>query len=152
MPVIPSGITVATYPSYDAARQAGDTLAGKDFPVQQVSIIGENLKSVERVTGALNWGKAALSGMASGIWFGFFLGLMMSVWSTSSAAFGDYLLIGLMMGAAFGIITGVIRYALIRRQQSYTSVTQVVATTYVLVCPPEVSGEAMRILGTSSEV
>ena len=86
------------------------------------------------------------------IWFGFFLGLMMSVWSTSSAAFGDYLLIGLMMGAAFGIITGVIRYALIRRQQSYTSVTQVVATTYVLVCPPEVSGEAMRILGTSSEV
>ena len=46
----------------------------------------------------------------------------------------------------------VIRYALIRRQQSYTSVTQVVATTYVLVCPPEVSGEAMRILGTSSEV
>lgn len=151
-PTIPSGITVAAFPTYDGVRAAIDALTVGSFPVQQVSIIGEGLKSVERVTGAMSWGRAALSGLASGIWFGFFLGLLMVIWAPESSASGSYLTIALMMGAAFGILTGVIRYAATRRQRNFTSVTQVVASNYVLVAPPEVAQDAMRILGTTPKL
>lgn len=151
-PSIPSGITIATFPSYDGARTAVDQLAAQSFPVQQVSIIGEGLKSVERVTGALSWGRAALSGLATGVWFGFFLGMLMVLWAPQSSGSGSYFVIALMMGAAFGILTGVLRYAMTRRQRSYTSITQVVAASYVLVAPAEVAGDAMRILGTTPAI
>lgn len=148
-PVIPSGITIATYPTYEQVRAAIDTLTQAAYPVQKVSVIGEGLKSVERVTGAMSWGRAALSGLLSGIWFGFFLGMLMVLWAPDSAASTGYLSIALMMGAAFGILTGVVRYALTRRQRNYTSITQVIASNYVLVAPPEVAGEAMKVLGTT---
>ncbi len=151
-PTIPSGITIATYPAYDQARSAIDKLTAEAFPVQQVSIIGEGLKSVERITGAMSWGRAALSGAASGIWFGFFIGMLMVLWAPEASASGAYLSIALMMGAAFGILTGVLRYAMTRRQQSFTSVTQVVASNYVLVTPAEVATQAMRILGTTPRI
>lgn len=148
-PTVPSGITLATYPTYDEARAAIDALNTASFPVQQVSIIGEGLRSVERVTGALSWGKAALSGLVSGLWFGFFLGMLMVIWAPESSASSAYLTIALMLGGAFGILTGLLRYAVTRRQRSFTSITQVIASTYVLIAPAEVASEAIRILGTA---
>src|SRR3712207_8985496 len=39
------------------------------------SIIGSDLRMVERVTGRLSWGRAIGAGAASGAWFGLFVGL-----------------------------------------------------------------------------
>lgn len=148
-PTIPSGVTVATFPDYGGARDAVDRLAAQGFPVQKINIIGDDLKSVERVTGAMSWGRAALSGMVSGIWFGFFLGMLMVLWSPSSGSAGAYMLIAVMMGAAFGIFTGVVSYAFTRRRQNFTSIRQVVASTYIVIASPDVASEAMRVLGTT---
>ena len=49
---------------------------------------------VERVIGRLTWGRVLLSGAASGAWFGLFVGLLLSLFSTGDNAFGP-ILVGL---------------------------------------------------------
>ena len=50
---VPKGDTVGSYNSYLDAQKAVDYLADQQFPVQMVSIVGNDLKMVERVTGRL---------------------------------------------------------------------------------------------------
>ena len=75
---VPTGDTVGSYTSYLDAQKAVDYLADQQFPVQMVSIVGNELKMVERVTGRLSYPRVALSGALSGMWFGLFVGVMLS--------------------------------------------------------------------------
>ena len=61
---VPKGDTVGSYNSYLDAQKAVDYLADQQFPVQMVSIVGNDLKMVERVTGRLTYPRVALSGCA----------------------------------------------------------------------------------------
>ncbi len=79
---VPKGDTVGSYNSYLDAQKAVDYLADQQFPVQMVSIVGNDLKMVERVTGRLTYPRVALSGALSGMWFGLFVGVMLSFFST----------------------------------------------------------------------
>ncbi len=78
---VPKGDTVGSYNSYLDAQKAVDYLADQQFPVQMVSIVGNDLKMVERVTGRLTYPRVALSGALSGMWFGLFVGVMLSFFS-----------------------------------------------------------------------
>jgi len=76
VPTLPQGETVASYGTYGEAQKAVDHLAQSQFPVQHVTIVGSDLKSVERVLRRLSYPSVALGGFASGAWFGLFVGLM----------------------------------------------------------------------------
>ena len=80
---VPRGDVVGSYNSYLDAQKAVDYLADQQFPVQMVSIVGNDLKMVERVTGRLTYPRVALSGALSGMWFGLFVGVMLSFFSTT---------------------------------------------------------------------
>ena len=54
--------SVAVYDDYVDAAHAVDYLADRQFPVATLAIVGTDLKSVERVTGSMTWGKVLLSG------------------------------------------------------------------------------------------
>ncbi len=86
---IPRGQVVGTYDTYVEAQRAVDFLSDKQFPVENVSIVGSDLKMVENVSGRLTRGRAALAGAASGAWFGLFVGVLLSLFAdrapTSSA-------------------------------------------------------------------
>lgn len=144
-PTVPRGIEVAVYDTYQAAAGAIDTLVEREFPVDKVSVIGSELRSIERITSGLSYPKAALSGLASGLWFGLFLGLIMVIWSPASGV--NYLFAALALGAGFGIISGVATYAFTRRYKNYQSTNAVVATKYSIVVSPEVAAQAQGILG-----
>src|SRR3712207_4233044 len=75
-PKLPRGEVVGTYDTYKEAQSVVDRLAKGEFEVSKVSIVGNDLKTVERVTGRLTYGRAALAGAASGAWFGVFFGLL----------------------------------------------------------------------------
>jgi hypothetical protein len=62
---------IATFVTYAEAQRAVDYLSDTKFPVECVSIVAEGLRVVERVTGRLNWGKAALNGAFGGATTGF---------------------------------------------------------------------------------
>ncbi|MEY9854146.1 hypothetical protein ABH923_003824 [Leifsonia sp. EB41] len=149
-PTMPRGEVVATYETYVDAQQAVDVLARADFPVDKVSIVGSDLKSVERVTGKLTWGRVALAGAASGAWLGIFFGLLLLIFSpTVSYAF---VIAAVLIGAGFGMLFGIVSYAINRRRRDYTSVMQVIATSYSVLVDADLVNRARNLLGGVADV
>ncbi len=148
-PTLPTGDVVATYSTYQEAQAAVDRLADTEgFPVQATSIVGSDMKSVERVTGRLSWGRAAAGGAATGLWFGLLLGLVTTLFTPPNTNYGvGYLLGAVLLGAAFGMGFGLISYALTRNRRDFSSVMQVVASSYSVVVAPEAANRARNILG-----
>jgi hypothetical protein len=141
---VPKGDTVGSYNSYLDAQKAVDYLADQQFPVQLVSIVGNELKMVERVTGRLSYPRVALSGALSGMWFGLFVGVLLSFFSTSPGYFS--IITSVLMGAAFFMLFGIVTYATQRGKRDFTSTSQVVATNYDVIVAFEASQEARRLL------
>ncbi|MCS5724233.1 hypothetical protein N1028_17645 [Herbiconiux sp. CPCC 203407] len=144
-PVIPRGEVVATFDAYGDAQAAVDRLARADFPVREVSIVGSDLKSVESVTGAMSYPRAALTGALSGLWVGIFFGLLFVLLAPESA---NVLFIGAaaLIGAGFGLFFNIVVYSLGRRRRDFTSVMQVVASSYSVIVSPEHANRARTAL------
>jgi hypothetical protein len=123
--------TVASYDDYAGAQQAVDRLSDDGFPVEHLDIIGSDLRLVERVTGRLTKGRAAAAGAASGAWFGLLLGLLLGIF-TADSWFG-LLLVGLVIGAAWGAVFGFLGHAATRGARDFASARTIVAMRYDLV-------------------
>ena len=108
VPTPPRGEEIASYATYLEAQKAVDYLSDNKFAVEVVTIVGTDLRMVERVTGRLTYGRVALAGAASGAWFGLFVGLLLFMFSGS----GGYVLTGVAIGAGFGLLFSVLSYAL----------------------------------------
>ncbi|HEY5223560.1 MAG TPA: general stress protein [Microbacteriaceae bacterium] len=143
-PTLPRGEAIATYQTYPEAQQAVDVLARADFPVNRVSIIGSDLKSVERVTGKLSWGRVAIAGAASGAWLGLFFGLLLVIFSPATSL--GFIIAALLIGAGFGMMFGLASYTLNRRRRDYTSMTQVMATSYSVLVESDLVNRARNVL------
>jgi hypothetical protein len=141
---VPKGDTVGSYTSYLDAQKAVDYLADQQFPVEMVSIVGNDLKMVERVTGRLSYPRVALSGALSGMWFGLFVGVMLSFFSPTGGYYS--IITSVLMGAAFFMLFGIVTYAMQRGKRDFTSTSQVVATGYDVVVSFEAANEARRLL------
>ncbi len=135
LPTIPKGDVLASYDTYPEAQQAVDRLAHAEFDVSKVSIVGSDLKTVERVTGRLSYGRVAAAGAASGAWFGLFFGLLLTFFLNSPNVL-LYGLAAIVIGAGFGILFGVVSYAITRRTRDFTSTHQVLASKYELIVDP----------------
>src|SRR3712207_9463912 len=96
------GVQVGSYDSYEQAQAAVDYLSDQKFPVENVTIIGSDLRMVERVTGRLTWGRALAAGAAGGAWWGLFVGLLLGIFSTRGAGWVGSILTGLVVGPGFG--------------------------------------------------
>ncbi|WP_233200854.1 general stress protein [Cryobacterium sp. M15] len=148
-PVLPRGEVLSTYGTYADAQAAVDTLAKADFPVKQLSIVGNDLKSVERVTGKLTYGRVALAGAASGAWLGIFFGILFFLFSPTGSSL-PFVFAALIMGAGFGMLLGIASYAINRRRRDFTSTMQVIATSYQIIVDVELVNRARNLLGGSS--
>lgn len=143
-PTMPRGEVLATYESYEEAQKAVDVLVRGDFPATQLSIIGNELKSVERVTGKLTWGRIALSGAISGAWFGFFIGLVLIIFSPATPL--SFLAAAVLLGAGFWMLIGLAGHAINRRRRDFTSTMQVIASSYSVLVDPESVNRARNLL------
>lgn len=144
VPTLPRGDVLGTYETYAEAQKVVDRLAKADFAVAQVSIVGNDLKTVERVTGKLTYGKTALAGAASGAWFGVFAGLLLFLFSTT-ANFA-FVLAAAIIGAGFGMMFGIVTYAINRRNRDFTSTHQVLASNYQVIVDPDLTAKAQDVL------
>jgi len=143
-PTLPKGEQVASYGTYLDAQRAVDHLADKQFPVQLVTIVGTDLRMVERVTGRLSYPRVAAAGLASGAWFGLFVGLLLTLFSTGSQSFS--LLAAILIGAAFGMLFSVITYSFTGGKRDFTSASQIVAGSYSVLCAVEQAHKARALL------
>jgi hypothetical protein len=132
--------TVARYDSYENAQQAVDRLADDGFPVENLSILGSDLQVMEKVTGRLTKRKAALSGAASGAWFGLLLALLVGIFTTGNAWLA-ILLTGLVFGAGWGALFGFVAHAATGGRRDFSAVRSLTAAHYDLVAS---NGQAER--------
>ena len=147
LPMPPRGDTIAQFGTYLEAQKAVDYLSDNHFPVQAVTIVGVDLKMVERVTGRLTYSRVALAGLASGAWFGLFVGLLISLFGSAE---GFSVFFAVFIGAAFGLLFGVMSYAFTGGSRDFTSTSQIVAGEYRVLCLTEQAGKAMQLLNELS--
>lgn len=142
---------LATYNTYAEAQAAVDKLSDNKFPVQNVAIVGVDLRLVEAVVGRLSWGRAALSGLGMGAWFGLLLGLFVSLFARGDGSTFSLIMLGLVYGAAFGIVFGLLSYAFTGGKRDFLSRSQITAEHYDVRCDASVLGQARQILGITAE-
>lgn len=141
---------LASFDDYAGAQKAVDTLSDNGFPVQNTAIVGVNVRIVESVLGRLSWGRAALSGLATGAWFGVLIGLFVGLFSSGSNSIWPLVGLGLLYGAAFGIVYGLISYAFTGGKRDFVSRQALVAERYDVLCEQSVLGEARKVLGLAA--
>ncbi len=137
--------SVGLYNSYAEAQKAVDYLADNRFEVQNLAIVGTELKSVERVLGRRNWGTVVRQGIQSGLMTGILVAVVMMLF-TPHTNVGALLLVALGIGIVLGIGFQAIGYAMNRGKRDFTSVTQTVATKYEILCEHKVAAKAREML------
>ncbi len=142
---------LSSYDNYEDAQAAVDTLSDNRFPVQSVAIVGVDLKMVEQVIGRMSWGRAAAGGLMTGAWFGLLLGLFVSIFASSEERSSVTVIgLGLLFGAGFGIIFGLVSYMMTGGKRDFVSRSQIVAHRYDIHVQADGLRDAKKILGLST--
>ncbi|MFI7743291.1 general stress protein [Kocuria rhizosphaericola] len=141
---LPRGEVIGRYGTYADAQKAVDHLADEQFEVDRIAIVGNDLKSVEQVTGRLSYPKVAGQGALNGMVFGAFLGMILSL--LGGEQWVSTLLVSVLMGGAFWMLLATVTYAMQRGKRDFTSTNQIVATSYDVVAAPEVAQRAQQVL------
>jgi hypothetical protein len=147
-PIATAWNRVAEYTSYDDAQAAVDRLSDDGFPVENLDIVGSDLRLVEHVTGRLTKGKAASAGAASGAWFGLLIGLIVGLF-TSGPAWLGLILGGLAIGAAWGAVAGYVGHAATGGRRDYSSTRRLVAMRYDVIARGGTVDRAREMLRTA---
>ena len=137
--------SVGIYDSYADAQKAVDYIADAKFEVQNLAIVGTELKSVERVLGRRNWGTVVTQGMQSGISTGLLVGLVVLIFTRPSSIL-LLLLVSLAIGVLLGVGFNAAAYAMSRGRRDFTSVSQTIATKYEVLCEHKVAAQAREML------
>src|SRR3978361_355800 len=136
---------VASFPTYAEAQRLVDTMSDQGFPVEHVRIVGEDLRTVEYVTGRLNLGRAALLGAASGAWFGILVGLLLGFF-TVGQSWVWIMLISLLLGVVWGAAFGLIAHARPRGERAFSSIQTMEAGRYDVYVDAAHHSEAARFI------
>jgi hypothetical protein len=144
------GVQVGSFGSYEQAQAAVDHLSDEKFPVENVTIVGTDLRMVEKVTGRLTTGRAIAAGAAGGAWWGLFVGLLLGIFATDGSAWIATVLTGLLIGLVFGVLFGWIGYAAMRGRRDFVSTSAIVAGRYDILCNPAYAEQARTLLARFS--
>ena len=142
------GRVIASFDSYAEAQRALDTLADREFPVEHASIIGRDVRLVDRVMGRVSAGKAALAGFATGAWIGLMVGLVFAI--VSPWAIGA-ISVGVLLGGALGALWGLVAHALLGGNRVIESLRTIEAASYELVVDQPFAEQASHLLEVSPE-
>ncbi len=139
---------LATYATYGDAQAAVDILSERKFPVERLSIVAEDLRLVEDITGRRGYsvavGESLLAGALVGALAGYFFGLLSLVDPLISAlALASY---GLVFGALVGALVGLAVHWASRGRRDFSSTTRVDAGRYALTSDRAVAADAARLL------
>jgi hypothetical protein len=140
--------SLGVFDKYDEAQKVVDYLSDNEFAVENLAIVGTELRTVERIAGRLTRGKVAAASAASGVWMGLFIG-------TAFALFGNgnplgFIITLVILGAVFGAIWSQIGYSALTRggTRDFASVSQVVATKYEVLVEHKLAEAARELLST----
>jgi hypothetical protein len=139
-------MSLGVYDGYPQAQHVVDYLADHDFPVQDVEIVGTELRSIERVTGRLTRGKVALAGAVSGLWIGLFVGVAFALFSKQGQL--GFLITTPVLGAVFMLVWSQLGFTAATRggTRDFASISQIVATKYEVLVAHNLIGQARELV------
>ncbi|WP_129664422.1 general stress protein [Phytoactinopolyspora endophytica] len=141
--------TVATYSTYDEAQDAVNRLNAEGFPIENLDIVGSDLRLVERVTGPANKLRAVGNGALNGGALGGFLGLVMGLFSAGFTWLG-MMVMGAVIGATWGAGFGFASHAFAGSRKTFASTRGLVATHYDLVARGGHTEQARLLLASTN--
>lgn len=122
------GEIVASTRDYEGAQKTVSKLIAEDVPARDIAIIGQSVRTVERITGRLGYAAAARSGAVNGVLIGLFLSAILVIGNPDVPI---QLFVGFVfIGVALGMLLSLITYAIVRRRRDFASVTQFAADHY----------------------
>lgn len=139
--------SLGEFDHYEDAQAAVDFLSDKGFPVQNLLIVGTDLRLVERVVGRRTWGRVLLQGAFSGITTGIILGLLFML-----VLGGDnplpLLVMGLLLGIVMGVLTAGLGYSFTQGKRDFDSMSQTIAGKYEVLVEHKMAQQAKEMLAT----
>jgi len=144
---MPNGAAVADFKTYPEAVSYVERMLKGNFPASSIAIVGTGLSTVERVRSKINYGKVAISGAMNGSWLGLFVYLVFgSSGQTTTEPASPIFSLGsaLLVGAGVGMLWQVVRFSLNRSKRNFSSASAVVASSYAVLVPTELTGEATQ--------
>lgn len=138
---LPDDTEVASYGSYEEALAALEVLASNDFEVEQVSVVGTDLYSVERIMGRVTWARAVSSAVMNGALWGAMIGIVLSINQGNTMVWvGACMLAGAFMTACLSTSLFFMR----RRRRDFYSQSQVVAGRYAVIIAKAAGADRIR--------
>ena len=137
--------SLGVYDDYADAQRAVDYLSDEGFPVQNVLIVGTDLKQVERVTGRLTTPRVLVAGAASGAWLGLLVGLLLGIFAGNGAYFAT-VLTGIVLGVVFGVVWALIGYLATRGQRDFSSISKVIPGRYEVLTEHNLLAQGQELL------
>lgn len=139
------GETVASVRDYEAAQKKVSQLIAGDVPARDIAIVGQSVRTIERVTGRLGYASAARSGAVNGVLIGLLLSAILVIGNPDAPM---QLFVGFVfIGVAIGMILSLVTYTIVRRRRDFASVTQLAADHYEVKVLPASLAKAREVVG-----
>lgn len=139
------GEIVASTRDYEGAQKTVSKLIAAEVPARDIAIVGQSVRTVERVTGKLGYAAAARSGAINGVLIGLFLSAILVLGNPEVPI---QLFVGFVfIGVALGMLLSLVTYAIVRRRRDFASVTQFAADHYEVRVQAVSLAKARQVLG-----
>jgi uncharacterized membrane protein len=99
---------VHIYQNLEEAEGAVKLLSDKKFPINQISIVTQNIESTKKVHGFITAGEVAAQGASSGAWVGGFFGLLIGAAFIWVPGIGPLFVAGPFAAALLGGVEGIV--------------------------------------------
>ncbi|MFB4348191.1 general stress protein [Microbacterium sp. CR_7] len=139
------GEIVASTRDYEGAQKTVSKLIAQEVPARDITIVGQSVRTVERITGRLGYAAAARSGAINGVLIGLFLSAILVLGNPEVPI---QLFVGFVfIGVALGMLLSLVTYAIVRRRRDFASVTQFAADHYEVRVQATSLAKARQVLG-----
>jgi len=142
------GEIVASTRDYEGAQKTVSKLIAEDVPARDIAIVGQSVRTVERITGRLGYAAAARSGAVNGVLIGLFLSAILVIGNPEVPI---QLFVGFVfIGVALGMLLSLVTYAIVRRRRDFASITQFAADHYEVRVQASSLAKARLALGAAT--
>ena len=137
--------SLGTFEKYEDAQKSVDFLADQKFPVENLAIVGTDLKLVERVTGRKHWGTVLRQSVMTGISTGLLVGILLAIFAQPDQ-FWQMLAVALGIAIVINLLFGALTYAMSGGKRDFSSIRTTIPNRYEILCEHKVVAQARELL------
>jgi hypothetical protein len=145
---------IASFSQYADAERVVDHLADAGFPVERVTIVGHDMRLIEKVLGRVGYKEAILRGACGGGLTGLLIGWIFGIFNWIDPVVAsvwlalDGLVFGLIVGALFGALTHWAQQG----RRDFASARVMLPSRYEVLVDSEVAPRALELISEDSSL